>query len=354
MLDLPAFRVAQEQARADGHYLGAGVCVYVEPTSMDAPSLATEGATVRVESSGKVTAHLSTTNHGQSIETTMAQIVADELGVDYDDVNIVQADTKSAPWGPGTGGSRTAVIAGGATRNAAVAVRDKVIEIAAHMMEAAPDDLELADGKVSVRGTPDRAVTLKEVAKRAYTEAQTLPVDIMGGLEATVRFRPTRLPTWSNATHICVVDIDADTFVPKVVRYIVAEDCGRMINPQVVEGQVFGGVVQGIGGVLYEDFRYDTDGNPLTTTFLDYLLPTTGEIPTIEIGHLETVSTTNPGGYKGIGEGGAIGAHAAVANAVGDALAHLGVVVTSTPLGPEEIFRLVQRTQIPAIEEARS
>ena len=342
MLDLPAFRAEQTAARAEGRYLGAGVCVYVEPTSMEAPSLATEGATVRVEASGKVTAFLSTTSHGQSIETTMAQIVADELGVDYDDVTVVQADTQSTPYGPGTGGSRTAVIAGGAARNAAVEVRDKVVAIAAHMMEAAPEDLELADGKVSVRGTPDRAVSLKDVATQAYINAHLLPAEIMGGLEATIRFRPSRLPTWSNATHICVVDIDADTFIPRVVRYIVAEDCGRMINPQVVDGQVYGGVVQGIGGVLYEDFRYDGDGNPLTTTFLDYLLPTSAEIPAIEIGHIETVSTTNPGGYKGIGEGGAIGAHAAVANAVGDALAHLGVVVTSTPLGPQDIFRLVQ------------
>jgi carbon-monoxide dehydrogenase large subunit len=221
-------------------------------------------------------------------------------------------------------------------------VREKVVAIAAHMMEAAPEDLEIVNGVIAVRGTPQRSVTLKDVARQAYVDAQSLPPEIDAGLEATVRFRPNTFPTWSNATHICVVEIDAETFVPRIVRYIVSEDCGRMINPQVVEGQIYGGVVQGIGGVLYEDFRYDSDGNPLTTTFLDYLLPTSGEVPRIEVGHVETESTTNPGGYKGMGEGGAIGAHAAVANAVADALAHLGVRVTATPMGPQEIFELVQ------------
>ena len=342
--DVPAFRREQEAARAEGRWLGLGVCVYVEPTSMENPTLATEGATIRIDAAGRVVAHLSTTSHGQSIETTMAQIIADELGVDYDDVTVVQG-TSSAPWGPGTGGSRTAVIAGGAARSAAQAVRDKVLTIAAHMLEAAPEDLEISQGTVSVRGTPANAITMREVATQAYTNAHLLPPEIEAGLEATIRFKPARYPTWSNATHLCAVEIDAETCIAKVVRYLVAEDCGRMINPQVVDGQIFGGVVQGIGGVLYEDFRYDDGGNPLTTTFLDYLLPTTAEVPRIEVEHIETISTTNPGGYKGMGEGGAIGAHAAVANAVGDALAHLGVEVTSTPLGPQEIFALVEQSR---------
>jgi len=198
---------------------------------------------------------------------------------------------------------------------------------------------------VSLRGTPAKSVTIRDVARTVYRSAETLPVEMEPSLEATVRFKPTRLPTWSNATHICIVEIDGDTWIPKVKRYIVAEDCGRMINPMVVEGQIFGGVVQGIGGVLLEDFVYDADGNPLTTTFLDYLLPTTSEIPEIEVGHLETVSSTNPGGFKGLGEGGAIGSHAAVANAVGDALAHLGVRVTKTPLGPNDVYALVQEAR---------
>jgi carbon-monoxide dehydrogenase large subunit len=234
------------------------------------------------------------------------------------------------------------VIAGGAATQAASAVRAKVAILAAHLLEAAPEDLEMAKSVISVRGTPTRSVTMKDVATLAYRNAHQLPPEISAGLEATVRFKPNRFPTWSNATHVCVVEIDEGTWAPKIVRYIVSEDCGRMINPRIVEGQIYGGVVQGIGGVLYEDFRYDAEGNPITTTFLDYLLPTTGEVPAIEVGHLETVSSTNPGGFKGMGEGGAIGAHAAVANAVGDALAHLGVRVTRTPLGPDDIFCLVR------------
>jgi aerobic carbon-monoxide dehydrogenase large subunit len=341
ILDYDSFRAEQSAARAEGRLLGLGCCVYVEPTSMSAPTLATEGATIRVEASGRVVAYLGTTSHGQSVETTMAQIVADAIGVSYDDVSIVQADTQSTPYGPGTGGSRTAVVAGGAARQAAVVVHDKIVQIAAHAMEADPRDLEVFDGTVSVRGTPTRSMSVKDVAGLAYRFAEQLPDDVEPGLEATVRFRPARSPTWSNATHLCVVEIDRETCVPRVLRYIVSEDCGRMINPSIVEGQIFGGVVQGLGGVLLENFVYDSSGNPLTTTFMDYLLPTTTEVPEIEIGHVETPSTTNPGGFKGMGEGGAIGSHAAVANAVGDALAHLGIDVTSTPLGPRDIHALL-------------
>ncbi len=335
-------RREQELLRSEGRYLGIGICSYVEPTSMGSNTLATEAATVKVDTSGRVVAYLGTTSHGQSIETTMAQIVAEHLGVAYEDVTIVQADSQATPYGPGTGGSRTAVVAGGAAREATVAVREKVLKIAAHMMEAAPEDLEIADSMVSVRGTPSKSVTMRDVAKQALLDAHNLPGEIAAGLEATVRFRPTQFPTWSNATHICVVEVDADSWIPEVMRYIVSEDCGRMINPMIVEGQIFGGVVQGIGGVLLEDFVYDDEGTPLTTTFMDYLPPTTSEVPQIEVGHIETESTTNPGGYKGMGEGGAIGAHAAVANAVADALRPLGVKATATPLGPEQIFELVE------------
>jgi carbon-monoxide dehydrogenase large subunit len=342
ILDYEAFRKEQAEALAEGRYLGVGICSYVEPTSMGGNTLASEAAHVTVETSGRVIAYLGTTAHGQSIETTMAQIVADTLGVPYEDVSIVQADSSSTPYGPGTGGSRTAVVTGGAAREATVAVREKVLTIAAHMLEASPEDLEISDSVVSVRGTPSKSVTLSAVAKLAFHNSHELPPEIGSGLEATVRFRPKQFPTWSNATHICVVEIDPDSWVAEVKRYIVSEDCGKMINPMVVEGQIFGGVVQGMGGVLLEDFVYDEDGNPLTTTFMDYLPPTTSEVPQIEVGHIETESTTNPGGYKGMGEGGAIGAHAAVANAVADALRPLGVKATKTPLGPEQIFALVE------------
>jgi carbon-monoxide dehydrogenase large subunit len=222
-----------------------------------------------------------------------------------------------------------------------MAVREKVLAVAAHAFEAATEDIEIESGQVFVRGTPSKAMPMADVAKAAYRFADQLPPEIGAGLEATVRFRPTSFPTWSNAAHLCVIEIDPDTCIAKVLRYIVAEDCGPMINPTIVAGQISGGVIQGLGGVLLEDFVYDSDGNPLTTTFVDYLLPTTTEVPVIEIVHTGTPSTTNPGGFKGMGEGGAIGAHAAVANAVGDALAHLGVHVDRTPLGPNDIHKLL-------------
>jgi carbon-monoxide dehydrogenase large subunit len=221
-------------------------------------------------------------------------------------------------------------------------VRERVLAVAAHAMEAAAEDLDLAGGVVAVRGTPARSMTLKDVATMAYRNSDVLPADVASGLEATVRFRPARFPTWSNATHLCVVEIDGETWLPKVLRYIVSEDCGHMINPQIVEGQIFGGVVQGVGGVFLEDFRYDDDGNPLTTTFLDYLLPTAAEVPMIEYGHIETPATTNPGGYKGMGEGGAIGSPPAVINAIADALAPLGARVNRQPLGPADIVAAME------------
>jgi carbon-monoxide dehydrogenase large subunit len=341
ILDYEQFRADQQQARSEGRLVGLGCGVYVEPTAMAAATLGSEGALIRVEASGQVVAYLGTTSHGQSVETTMAQVVADTMGVAYDQVTVIQGQSEGTPYGPVTGGSRTAVIAGGAARLAAEAVRDKVLAIAAHQMEADPADLTIQAGRVSVRGTPTRALTLQEVATLAYRQAHQLPADLEPGLEATARFKPGSFPTWSNATHLCVVEIDPATCLAKILRYIVSEDCGAMINPSIVEGQICGGVVQGIGGVLFEDFVYDPAGNPLTTTFMDYLLPTTTEIPLIEVGHLETPSTTNPGGFKGLGEGGAIGSHAAVANAVADALAPLGIHVTKTPLGPNDIHTLL-------------
>jgi carbon-monoxide dehydrogenase large subunit len=181
---------------------------------------------------------------------------------------------------------------------------------------------------------------MRDVAKMALLDAHNLPGEIDAGLEATVRFRPTQFPTWSNATHICVVEVDADSWIPEVKRYVVSEDCGRMINPNIVEGQVHGGVAQGIGGLLYEHNVYDDDGNPLASTFMDYLLPTVHEIPTIDTFHIESPAAT-VGGYKGVGEGGAIAAPAAVFNAIADALAPLGVELTRQPLTPDAIIEAI-------------
>jgi len=335
-----AFRAEQRRRfEDDGRLLGIGIGLYIEPTSVSSGALGVETATVRVQPSGKVTVLLGTGSHGQSIETTMAQVVAEHLGVDIDDVLVVQGDTASAPFGGGTGGSRTAVVAGGAAREASEQVREKVVQIAAHLMEAAPEDLEVEGGVVAVRGTPTRKVTLAEVARLALNAPSELPRDITPGLEATVSYKAPPV-TWSNACHVCTVEVDVQTGGVEILRYVVSEDCGVMINPMVVEGQVAGGVAQGIGGVLYEQVVYDDDGNPLTTTFLDYLVPTATEVPDIEYGHVETRSPT-PGGHKGMGEGGAIGSPPAVFNAIADALALRGVKPTRQPLDPNQIIELL-------------
>ena len=336
IIDYDGFRSEQRRALEQGRLLGIGIGLYVEPTSMASGSLGVECATVRVQPSGTVTVMLGTGSHGQGVETTMAQVVAEHLGVDIEDVVVVQGDTASAPFGAGTGGSRTAVIAGGAARAASLEVRDKVLEIAAHLLEAAPEDLDLDDGRVSVRGTPTRGVTVAEVAAVAYNAPSGLPAELPPGLEATVSYQAPPI-TWSNACHVCTVEVDPDTGVVTLLRYVVSEDCGVMINPMIVEGQIAGGVVQGIGGVLYEHLVYDDQGNPLTTTFLDYLVPTATEVPDIEYGHIETRSPT-PGGHKGMGEGGAIGSPPAVFNAVADALALRNAKITEQPLTPSRIL----------------
>jgi carbon-monoxide dehydrogenase large subunit len=234
------------------------------------------------------------------------------------------------------------VILGGAVRLAAREVRERMLAIVAHELEAAPEDFVITDGRIHVAGTPTRGMTITEVAHRAYSQPASLPPDTPLGLEAHVRYAPENFVTWSNACHMCLCEIDPATGAVEILRYVVSEDCGVMINPNVVEGQIAGGVVQGIGGVLYEHMPYDEAGNPLAGTFVDYLLPTAAEVPEIEYGHIETPAPTNPGGHKGMGEGGAIGAPPAVINAIADALAPLGVQVRSQPLGPADIVGLME------------
>ncbi|HET9078438.1 MAG TPA: xanthine dehydrogenase family protein molybdopterin-binding subunit [Acidimicrobiales bacterium] len=347
-----AFRDRQAQLRAEGRLVGIGISLFTEPSGIARGTLSTEAATVRVGFNGKVEVVTSSASHGQSLETTIAQVVADELGVDLDDVMVVQGDTATSPYGPGTGGSRSAVLSSGAARTASRRVRDKIVQIAAHRLEAAPEDLEVSAGRVSVAGTPVAGVTFAELARTAYAAPETLPPGEEAGLEASARYSPSSPFTWSNACHICTCEVDPTTGEVTLDRYVVSEDCGVMINPNVVEGQIAGGVVQGIGGVLYEQMLYDGDGNPLTTTFVDYLLPTTTEVPMIEYGHIETPAPTNEGGHKGLGEGGAIGAPPAVINAVNDALAPCGVRLTAQPLGPAQIIAALETASAPAGERS--
>jgi carbon-monoxide dehydrogenase large subunit len=346
LIGYDAFRAEQKAALAEGRLLGIGIGLYIEPTSGRFGALGVEAAHVRVDPSGTVTVRLGTGSHGQSIETTMAQVVAESLGVDVDLVRVQQGDTDVAPFGGGTGGSRTAVIAGGAARAASAKVKDKAISIAAHLLEAAPDDVVLEDARLHVRGTPTRAVSLAEVAMIAYTNPDRLPPDTEPGLEAVGRYSPPPF-TWANSCHICTCEVDRDTGIVRLLRYVVSEDCGVMINPMIVEGQVAGGVVQGIGGALLERIVYDDDGNPLTTTFLDYTLPTASDVPVLEYAHLETPAP-NPGGHKGVGEGGAIGSVPAVFNAVADALAQIGATVRRLPLDPDTVLAAIDAATAPA------
>lgn len=336
------WRQQQKAARGEGRLVGIGMSLMVEPTAMAFGWMSSDAATVRVGRNGNVDVYASTASHGQSYETTIAQVVADELGVDLENVRVIQGgDTAATPLGPGTGGSRS-MIPITAARMACREIRSRLLAIVAKTLEASEEDLEIVGGRVQVAGTPTRGMAISEVAAIAYTQPASLPEGIPPGLEAQSRFSPNTFTTWSNACHMCAVEIDPDTGSVTILRYVVSEDCGVMINPNVVEGQIAGGVVQGIGGVLYEHLKYDESGNPLATTFLDYLLPTTTEVPDIECAHIETPAPTNPGGHKGLGEGGAIGAPPAVINAVADALRHLGVQIRSQPLGPADIIQLIE------------
>jgi carbon-monoxide dehydrogenase large subunit len=343
LLGYDAFRQEQAAAREAGRYLGVGTCCYVEPTTPGHSYYASEGATIRIDPSGHVSVYVAGGSTGNSLETAAVQLTADALGVPIEDVSTIQGDTAVTPYGAGTGGSRSGAMIAGAVAATASVLREKVLAIAAHKLEAAVQDMELADGRAFVRGTPTAGLSLAQVAEIAYFKTGRLPPGVSSGLEATERYHaPSPMPVWANATHICTCEVDIETGEVKLLRYIVSEDCGPMINPSVVEGQIAGGTAQGIGGALLEELAYDEDGNPVSSTFMDYLLPTAADVPVIEYGHIETPSSA-PGGYKGVGEGGAIGATPAVVNAVADALAPFGATITRLPLRPEAVLALVDR-----------
>jgi len=344
MLDYDAFRKEQAAARAAGRYLGVGLSNYVEPSTPGFGFYGTEAATIRIEPSGAVNVYIAGGSTGNSIETTVVQLAADALGVNIDDVHTIQGDTALTGFGAGAAGSRSASMTAGAVRDTSVILRDRIAAIAAHRFEAAVEDIEIANSRAFVRGTPTIGISLGELAALAYFEPSALPPGVPAGLEASARYTAAVPTIWVNATHVCTCEVDVTTGLVTLLRYIVSEDCGPMINPSVVEGQIAGGVAQGIGGALYEHLAYDDDGNPVTTTFMDYLLPTACEVPVIEYGHIETPSP-GPGGFKGVGEGGAIGAPPCVVNAVADALSPFGVTVTRLPLTPSAIVALLDRSE---------
>jgi CO/xanthine dehydrogenase Mo-binding subunit len=350
------FRERQRAARADGRHIGLGVACYVEGTGIGPY----EGAHVRVEPSGTVYVATGLTTQGQGHQTTFAQIAADALGCDPANVTVVTGDTSRFNWGAGTFASRALVTAGNAVASAAGKVRDKALRLAAELLEVAPHDLEVRDGAISVKGVPDRRLALGALAtvanpiryaygKEAAEAALRLVKPRQGavlrdgeepGLEARGFYAPPHA-TFASGCHAAIIEVDVETGVVRVLEYVVQHDCGRIVNPTIVEGQIHGGVAQGIGGALYEKLCFDTAGQPLTQTFMEFHIPTAKEVPALEVVHLETLSPLNPLGVKGVGEAGAIPVPALVAEAVEDALAPFGVRVTEMPLTPERIRQLI-------------
>jgi carbon-monoxide dehydrogenase large subunit len=349
--DYDAMRKAQGKARKEGRLVGIGVAGCIE-ASGPAPSAVAgslgaavglwESGKIRVHPTGKVTVFTGSHSHGQGHETTFAQIVADELGVGLDDVEIVHGDTASVPFGMGTYGSRSASVGGSALVKSAEKVRAKVIKIAAHQLEAAEEDIvyDRENGTVYVKGSPQQAKPFGELAFAAYT-AHNLPQDMEPGLEETSFYDPINF-TFPNSAHIVQVEIDGETGDVAIQRYVAVDDVGKVINPLVVDGQVVGGVVQGVGQALWEHAVYDEYGQLLSGSMLDYALPRADSFPTIETDRVETPAPFNPLGVKGCGEMGTIAATVAVANAVMDALAPLGVEHIDMPLTPEKIWRAMQ------------
>jgi aerobic carbon-monoxide dehydrogenase large subunit len=355
-IDLDDFRRRQAAGRAEGRYLGLGLACYVEGTGIGPY----EGAHVRVEPSGQVFVATGLTTQGQGHPTTFAQIAADALGCDPADVTVVTGDTSRFNWGAGTFASRALVTSGNAVGIAAGKVRDKALRLAAELLEVSAADLELAEGAVRVRGAPSRRLTLgalatvanpiryaygkeaAEAALRLVTPRQgaVLRPDEEPGLEARGYYAPPQA-TFASGCHAVIVEVDVETGEVRLLRYVVQHDCGTLVNPTIVEGQIHGGVAQGIGGALYERVVYDEGGQLLSGSFMDFLIPTAVEVPEIEIVHQETPSPLNPLGVKGVGEAGAIPVPALLAEAIDDALAPFGVRVREMPLDPPRLLALI-------------
>jgi carbon-monoxide dehydrogenase large subunit len=340
---LAAFRARQQEARARGRYLGIGLSTFSERTGYGTPAFAARGmeitpgwetVEIAMDPSGFVEARIGASPHGQGLRTTLAQIIADEIGVEPQMIRVVHGDTDRTPYGFGTFASRSLVIAGGASLLAARKVRRKLAKIAGHLLEASADDIVLEAGAAKVAGT-DRSVAIETLARAAYHQLHRFKGEIEPGIVESATYDPPG--TFSNACHVAIVEVDPETGRVTLEKFVAAEDAGRIINPMIVDGQIHGGIAQGIGNALLEEIVYDATGNVLTTTLADYLPPTVREIPPIELLHLETMSEATVTRAKGVGEGGTIGAPAAVLNAINDAIAPFGVEINEMPATPQRI-----------------
>jgi len=348
------FRKEQEEARKQGRYLGLGISSYVEICGI-APSkwmgLPGEGwgaglwesANVRVHLTGKVVVTTGSLPHGQGVETTFAQIVADELGVPYDDIVIEHSDTLGTPFGYGTYGSRSLAVGGTAVYRSVAKIKEKAKKIAAHMLEANPDDMVYENGRVYVKGSPDRAKTLAEIALQASV-AYDLPEGMEPFLDETSYYDPPNC-TFPFGTHIAIVEVDPDTGIVDLKRYVAVDDCGNVINPLIVDGQIHGGIAQGIAQALYERAVYDENGQLVTGTLMDYAVPAAHMLPPYETARTVTPSPVNPMGVKGAGEAGTIASAQAVMNAVIDALSPFGVKHMQMPATPENVWKAIHAAQ---------
>ena len=341
MIDFDEFLAAEQpKAREEGRCLGIGIVAYIEGTGIGPY----EGARVTVEPTGRVDLAVGVGTQGQGHQTAFAQIVAEQLGVDVRDVLVVTGDTRGFGWGTGTFASRGAVVAGSACWSAALAVREKILEFASRELEVAEEDLVLEDGRVFARGAPQVSIALGDLAVRANPLRGAVRHGTEPGLEATSYFGPETGST-ANGVHAMIVEVDPETFLVEIKKYVVVHDCGRVINPLIVEGQIHGGVAQGIGNAFYEQLVYDEQGQLMCASFMDYLLPTATDVPPIETAHIETPSPLNPLGVKGVGEAGAIPVGALFAQAVEDALGIDGFEILEIPLSPNRLFELVTEQQ---------
>jgi carbon-monoxide dehydrogenase large subunit len=347
LLDLAAWRRRQEEARSEGRQIGIGITFYVENTALGPSRKLNAGGVlaggydighVRMETNGEVTIYSGLCEMGQGFTNGIAQIAADTLGVRPDQVTVVVGDTHACPvTGYGTGASRSASVGGASVRKAAAKLRDKVDVIAAHMLGAQAGEIEAENGELWVRGARERTVTMADVGRAAYLRAIELPDGIDPGLEAIEVHDPEWM-AWPYGVNAVVVEVDVETGAVSFLDYVYVHDCGTILNPMIVEGQIYGGVAQGIGMSLYEELQYDDDGYPLTGTFMDYLLPTAAEVPVLRLGHESTPSPVVPTGVKGIGEAGAIGSPSAVVAAVEDALRPFGARITELPVTPDKVI----------------
>jgi carbon-monoxide dehydrogenase large subunit len=349
MIGYDDLRKKQQAMRAQGKYMGIGFSTYIEACGL-APSALVgslgagagqwESALVRVMPTGTVNFYTGSHSHGQGHETTMAQIVSNELGIPYENINVIHGDTESLPYGWGTYGSRSAAVGGSAAVRASQRVKEKAVKLAAHLLEANEADVELIEGKFQVKGVPARSKTWFDIALMAHL-AHNLPQGMEPGLEFTAFYDPSNF-TYPFGTHICVTEVDADTGQVKIERYLAVDDVGVQINPMIVDGQLHGGITQGIGQALYEEAAFTPEGQPLSGSMMDYALPRASYVPSYELGHTVTPCPHNPLGVKGVGEAGAIAAPAAVVNSVVDALSPLGVTHIDMPLTPEKVWRAMQ------------